>query len=328
MAATALVNVSRRQKLPSAAGMDLDAARRLVDTFLNGRAAATLRTYRQGLADFATFTRAETAEDAVRNLLPCTAGQANALALDYRNALVNAGKAAATVNNRLAALRSVVELVRLTGLVSWTIEVQGLKAETYRDTRGVGRTGYRRLLEELDRRTDAKGRRDRAILHLLYDLALRRIEVTRLDLEDFDPQAATLAVMGKGRTGKEPLSLPTSTIAALEAWVVLRGSASGPLFLNLDRAGQGDHNGRRLSTTSINRLVTRLGKAAEMTARPHGLRHAAITEALDLSHGNLRAVARFSRHRSVRTLMRYDDNREDLGGAIAKLVADAAALKT
>jgi integrase/recombinase XerC len=58
-----------------------------------------------------------------------------------------------------------------------------------------------------------------------------------------------------------------------------------------------------------------------MTARPHGLRHAGITEALDLTKGNIRAVQRFSRHRDLRILNLYDDNRIDLGGDVARLVA-------
>jgi hypothetical protein len=36
---------------------------------------------------------------------------------------------------------------------------------------------------------------------------------------------------------------------------------------------------------------------------------------------NVRAVQRFSRHRDVRVLERYDDKRRDLGGEIAKQVA-------
>ena len=48
-------------------------------------------------------------------------------------------------------------------------------------------------------------------------------------------------------------------------------------------------------------------------------------EALDLTNGNTRAVQRFSRHRDLRTLGRYDDNRiddnrTDLGGDVARLV--------
>lgn len=55
-------------------------------------------------------------------------------------------------------------------------------------------------------------------------------------------------------------------------------------------------------------------------ARPHGLRHAAITAALDLT-GDLRAMQRFSRHRNPAILMAYDDARQDLVGDVAKRVA-------
>jgi integrase/recombinase XerC len=55
--------------------------------------------------------------------------------------------------------------------------------------------------------------------------------------------------------------------------------------------------------------------------RPHGLRHAAITEALRLTRGDVRAVQRFSRHRDLWTLTLYDDNRADLAGEIARQLA-------
>jgi integrase/recombinase XerC len=292
----------------------INLAQRLVAAFLAGRTAETLRTYRQCLDDFATFMAADSAEDASQWLLFLAAGEANALVLDYRNFLTGAEHSAATMNLRLAAVRSLVKMARMTGLISWTIEVQGLKAEAYRDARGVGRTGYKRLLEELDKRTDRKGVRDRAILRLMYELALRRIEITRLDLEDVDIAGATLQVLGKGRNAKEPLTLPPTTLAALQEWLSVRGPALGPLFTNLDRAGKGGHNGRRISAVSINRIVGRLGKDAEMVSavRPHGLRHAAITVALELTNGNVRAVAKFSRHRSISVVMRYDDARDDM----------------
>ena len=253
---------------------------------------------------------------AVHLLLTSTAGKANALVFDYRNRLVEQGRAAATINLRLSALRAIVRMARMTGLISWTIEVQGLRAEAYRDTRGVGQGGYRRLLAELDKRTEAKGVRDRAILRLMYELALRRIEITRLDLEDVDLAGATLQVLGKGRSSKEPLTLPPTTLLALQEWLAVRGLDAGPLFINLDRAGKGGHSRPRISAVSINRMVGRLGKDAEMigAVRPHGLRHAAIIEALELTNGNVRAVAKFSRHRSISVVMKYDDARDDIGG--------------
>ena len=72
---------------------------------------------------------------------------------------------------------------------------------------------------------------------------------------------------------------------------------------------------------SVPDVLKDLGKKAGIKTRPHGLRHSAITEALEATGGNIRAVARFSRHKNIQTLMIYDDNRQDLGGEIAKLIA-------
>lgn len=98
----------------------------------------------------------------------------------------------------------------------------------------------------------------------------------------------------------------------------MRGIAPGPLFTNLDHG----HAARRLTGRGVYDVVRELGAAAGLRVRPHGLRHAAITEALDRTHGDLRAVQRFSRHRDLRLLLVYDDNREDLGGQVARLVAE------
>src|SRR5262249_53788886 len=157
----------------------------LLAAFLAGRSPQTVRAYRQDLADFAACVGAATAAAAAHRLVAHGPGPANELALRYQAELRRRGLAAATVNRRLAALRSLVKLARTLGVTGWSLDVEGLKAEPYRDTRGPGTAGVRRLLEQLSVRTDAKGVRDRALLRLLFDLGLRRAEVVRLDREDW-----------------------------------------------------------------------------------------------------------------------------------------------
>jgi integrase/recombinase XerC len=289
----------------------------LVAAFLADRNPRTLRAYRQDLADFAAFVGATPAV-ATAQLLARGAGGANAAALAYKAHLRERCLAAATINRRLATLRALVKLARILGVVNWVLEVEGLRAETYRDTRGPGRSGFCTLLAALDGRDDAKAVRDRALLHLLFDLALRRAEVLGLDLADLDLAAGTLAVLGKGRTAKVPLTLPPETRAALEAWVRVRGSEGGPLFRSFNRARTG---GCRFSGTGLYLVVRELGRRTGLRVWPHALRHASITEALDLTGGDVRAVQRFSRHRDVRVLQRYDDCRRDLAGEVARKVA-------
>src|SRR5262249_49357199 len=122
---------------------------------------------------------------------------------------------------------------------------------------------------------------------------------------------------GKGRTAKTTLTMPPETKAAVDGWITLRGEDPGPLFRSKHRG----HGQKRLTAAGLYWMVRELGNKAGVKTRPHGLRHAAITVALDATGGNIRAVQRFSRHRDVRILERYDDNRTDLAGDVAKKVA-------
>lgn len=296
-----------------------EGAVRLVQAFFSGRKATTLRAYQNDLNDFRRFVGVETLGAAADMLLSAGPGRANALVLAYRSQLLEAGRTTATVSRRLAVLRSLVKLARVLGMVPWMLEIASPKVERYRDTSGPGADGVRRLLHLLDQRHDAKAKRDRAAIRLLFDLGLRRGEVVHLDVDDLDLQAGKVAVLGKGREGKEPLTLPLPTQQALADWLAVRGSDPGPLFTNFDRACKG----RRLSGTSLYRLVRDLGQQAGLRnpVRPHGLRHSAITEALDRTNGNVRVTAKFSRHRDLRVLAVYDDNRLDVAGEVATLVA-------
>ncbi|MBN8527537.1 MAG: hypothetical protein J0M02_19565 [Planctomycetes bacterium] len=92
------------------------------------------------------------------------------------------------------------------------------------------------------------------------------------------------------------------------------------MFWALDRA----NHGAPLAPRGLTQIIHRLGAQAGLrftAARPHGLRHAAITAGLDATGGDTRAVQAFARLRDANTLRHYDDNREDLAGAVAGKVA-------
>lgn len=304
---------------PAAGALDATPSQRLLRAFLAGRSPATLRAYGRDLADFAAFCGLPSADDAAARLLAAGQGGANELALAYRNHLFGRELAPATVNRRLAALRSLVKLARTLGLVIWGLEVAGLRSEPYRDTRGPGAPAYRRLLARLAGDGRPKALRDTAILRLLFDLGLRRVEVCRLDLADHDADGPAVMVLGKGRHEKARLALPPATAAAVAAWRAARPDAdTTALFVRLDRAGKGG----RLDGRSVYRVVRALGEAEGVRARPHGLRHSAITAALDAFNGDVRKVARFSRHKNLNTLTRYDDNRRDDAGEVSRRLSE------
>ncbi len=297
----------------------IDAAA-LVSAFLSGRNERTIRSYRGDLEGFREFVGAKTLDDAARLLLSRGNGEANGLALAYKADLLRRGLQATTINRRLAALRSLVKLASTLGIVQWRLEVENLKVEPYRDTKGPGTTVFIRLLSLVADRNDRKGVRDYAILRLLHDLALRRGEVVALDIADVNLEAGTVAVLGKGKTQKQTLSLPEPTKTALSKWLDIRGIEPGSLFPNVDRAKKGG----RLTGTGIYRLVSGLGKKICAKVRPHGIRHTAITEACKKAqeHGyGLEEVLDFSRHADVSTLMVYRDRERNVQGRLASLVA-------
>lgn len=307
---------------------------RFVAQFFEGRNQRTLDAYRRDLEDFQVFIEADTLEAACWQLVGHGPGPANSLVLDYRNQLSDLGRSPATVNRRLAALRAIVKQAALVGLpdaqgqpIGWRLEVKGLKSQAYRDTRGPGTDAFQALLAHAaGQRNQAKAARDVALLRLLHDRGLRRGELVVLDLEDLDLDQKRVAVLGKGRTEKEWLTLAGKTCESLVDWLVHRDSDVVPLFHNFDHNRQrigADGQARRLTGRSVARLVEGLAKDADLgDISPHGLRHLAITTALDRTKGDVRSVQRFSRHKDIKTLMAYDDNRADIGGEITELVAD------
>jgi integrase/recombinase XerC len=293
----------------------------VLEAFFAGRNERTLRAYRHDLDDFARFTGEASVASAARRLFALPVFEANVVAINYRADLLRRGLQPASINRRLAALRSLVKLGAALGAITWELTLKNERTTPYRDTRGPNAATVRCLLLAISKRNDAQGVRDFALLRLLYDLALRRHEVETLDLEHVALDQKTIAVLRKGNRERTTLTIAPITAAALEDWVTVRGSEPGPLFTNFDRARKAE--GRSLTGTSINRIVQAWGRRLGIALTAHKLRHAAITAALDATQGNVRAVARFSGHRKIETVLIYDDNRLDLGGEISRLIATA-----
>ncbi|MBC7807579.1 MAG: tyrosine-type recombinase/integrase [Akkermansiaceae bacterium] len=298
----------------------------LLQTFFAGRNERTLRAYRNDLEQFRVFVDAPTAADAVNVLLASGQGAANGTVLRYRAHLSDSNRSPATINRALSALRALLKLARMLGVVPWSLDVPNVPAESYRDTRGPGVAGVKRVLATTNSgENEPMNLRDRAILRLLYDLGLRRAEVASLDVGDVDLARNTVAVIGKRRTEKTLLSLAAPTKTVLSDWLRVRGGEPGPLFLNFDHADKGQT--RRLTGTSIYRIVHGRGQIAGIKVAPHGLRHTAITEACKAAQAAgmpLEEVMDFSRHRDVKILMIYRDRERNVQGQIAEIVAQSA----
>jgi integrase/recombinase XerC len=236
----------------------------LIEHALAGLKPATRKAYGEDLAAFAAWMGAPSTAAAAAVLVAQPHGDANALAFEYRSTLLMRKLAASTVNRHMAAIKFVTRMARLGGQIAWELEIPSMKVETYRNTLGPGRKSVAEVVQELLPKADALSARNLAIIGLLFNQGLRRGEVAGLDLEHLDPERGRMSILGKGRSGREWVTLARGTLEYLERWLAARGTAPGPLFVGLDRASK--HG--RLSDTSIYRMIRGYG-----LGRPHGLRH-------------------------------------------------------
>ena len=144
---------------------------------------------------------------------------------------------------------------------------------------------------------DEAGRRDRAILEVLYASGVRVAELSGLDVEAVDLRAGGVRVLGKGRK-ERIVPLGRKAVDALRAYLGAREDTRGALFRNA--------RGGRLTVRSLHRIVRARARAAGLAGRvtPHTLRHTFATHLLDAG-ADLRLIQELLGHARLATTQRY-----------------------
>jgi integrase/recombinase XerC len=185
------------------------------------------------------------------------------------------------------------------------------KVKPYRDTSGISLLEFKKVLS-LCRISSIKGKRDFALLLLLWTNALRRNEISLLNIGDFKQSSNKLWVTGKGYNEKQMINLSLKTTESIIDWLEIyknqKINYNSPLFIALDKKSYG----KRLTGSGIYKIVHFYCKKAGIIKQmsPNRIRHSSITVALDKSQGNIRKVQKLSRHKNLNTLIVYDDNRK------------------
>jgi integrase/recombinase XerC len=293
-----------------------DWGRVLSDWLATKRSPHTRRVYRRDIENFLSDLNLE-----LGKFLSLDRHKAYALVSRYKGELIQNGLKSATINRRLAAIKSLVAYAYNCGHCDFMLEsVKGEKMSSYRDTSGVDSETFKQVLSAIDRGT-LKGIRDYALLILLWSNALRRSEVSKANIGDFDPTAKTLRIFGKGRGNQsEIISLGSGTVTAIESWLEARGEhqPDKALFCSVNIG----YRDGRLCTQAIYDIVKSRCQAAGISKvmSPHRIRHSSITAALEATNGDVRRVQKLSRHSSLNTLLIYDDNRRNHQGEVTDLL--------
>lgn len=166
--------------------------------------------------------------------------------------------------------------------------------------------------------------RDYAIVLTFFCLGLRVSELCSLNLEDTDLARGNTWIKGKGRRERELVPLPAAVVVAIRRYLAYRGTAAGPLFQT--RGNRGKSRDGRLETRSVLRIVRELGQSIGLHVWCHGLRHTAITTAIEKGQQagiGLDRIRAFSRHRTLATMLIYRDEHERT--ALHRTLADVVA---
>jgi integrase len=212
----------------------------------------------------------------------------------------------ASANRMLAALRGVLQEAWRLGLLTAeeferACDLSPVRGQTLPAGRSLASGELRALFEACRGKL---GARDAALLSICYGAGLRRSEAVALDLADFDPESGSLAVR-HGKGNKERIAYASNgALAALKAWVSIRGCEAGPLFVPVAKGGLVGH--KRLTDAAVFRAFSALGRRAGVASfTPHDLRRTFISDLLDAG-ADIATVAHLAGHANVRTTARYD----------------------
>ncbi len=251
----------------------------------------TVAAYRRDVRDFVVW--------AERAGLAGPSGVDHLVLRRYLSFLTTRRMAKRSIARKAAALRRYFGWLVRTGVVAAD------PSRRLAAPRGDGRLPHVLKSEELDTLLGDGpddgpiGRRDRAVVELLYGSGLRVGELCGLRPADVDLVRGQLLVWGKGAKQRQ-LPMSESSVEAVGVWIrggratmVRPETPDDALFLN--------RRGRRLTSRDVRRILDR--RSASPT-HPHALRHTFATHLLD-GGADLRAVQELLGHEDLATTQLY-----------------------
>ncbi|MFZ5981047.1 MAG: tyrosine-type recombinase/integrase [Candidatus Zixiibacteriota bacterium] len=144
--------------------------------------------------------------------------------------------------------------------------------------------------------------RDFLMIALFYVTGIRREELTKIRLADFDRGRGLLTVVGKGNKerlvpiGEKTLEDLKRYLEVRETFARQKDSPADRLFLN--RHGEG------LTVRSINRVVNKFSRKEGVRFTPHTLRHSFATHLLE-NGADMMLIKEILGHVSLSTTQKY-----------------------
>lgn len=266
----------------------------------------TIRNYASDLEQFVNYLAPPDSSGKRKNLPPLE--EIDHITIrEWLATLHTAQKKKASVARKLAALRTFFQFLVREGLLE--LNPAKLVATPRLEKKLPKHLSIEeaiKFIETPDTETDL-GKRDRAMLELMYATGVRVSELTTLDLSDIDHQNRLIRVTGKRRKQRIlPFGEPAAE--ALHQYLQIREGflANTPVSERDLEAVFLNYQGTRITTRSVGRMVEKYIRicAGMHDISPHALRHSFATHLLD-GGADLRDIQELLGHARLSTTQIY-----------------------
>lgn len=211
-----------------------------------------------------------------------------------------------TQSYHMIALRSFLKWMNKNGLDAMPAENIDLPKLKERQVNHMSGEQVDRLLSAPSM-SKIHGKRDKAILEVLFSTGLRVSELVKLDRDKIDLERREFGIVGKGGKARV-VFLSKRAVDWLDVYLKARKDHFKPLFIRHSGAVDPsmDDEDMRLSPRSVQRMVKKYAKKMKlpMDVTPHVLRHSFATDLLQAG-ADLRSVQEMLGHKNVTTTQIY-----------------------
>jgi site-specific recombinase XerD len=211
-----------------------------------------------------------------------------------------------TQNYHLIALRSFLKFCTKRDIPALPADKVELSRTVRKQVTFLSPEELGRLFSQPDTGTMV-GKRDRAILELLFSSGLRVSELVGLDRDHINLKRREFMVRGKGQKDR-PIFISPEAAVYIQRYLDARKDTAKPLFVRYSGTKKVDLTGNyhRLTARSVQRLVARYALKAGITKHvsPHTMRHSFATDLL-MNGADLRSVQAMLGHSNISTTQIY-----------------------
>ena len=221
---------------------------------------------------------------------------------NWLNRKKNEGLSDQSINRRIASCKSFYGYLYAFRIIDFNAskELKQLRIESKGKTGNTGQVDKIRvyLQNEYDRKPNYMNMRNRLIVEIMLNCALRNSELRQLNIDSINPNTGEFTVIQKGGSNKNCV-LSSKTLQLYNEYMIERNripSKDNSLFLSSYKS--------RISIGGLEKLIHKITEVTGQQLNPHDLRHISATKYVEAGF-SCDEVAKLLGHSSSNTTFRF-----------------------